>query len=67
MRRREFIGLVGGMAVWPLAVRAQQAAMPMIGFLTTRSANDSTANVAAFRQGLAQTGPVIGAPASAAR
>jgi len=60
MRRRDFIGLVGGTAVWPLAVRAQQAAMPMIGFLTTRSANDSTANVAAFRQGLAQTGYVEG-------
>jgi putative ABC transport system substrate-binding protein len=60
MRRRDYIGLVGGTAVWPLAVRAQQAAMPMIGFLTTRSANDSTANVAAFRQGLAQTGYVEG-------
>jgi putative ABC transport system substrate-binding protein len=56
MRRREFISLVGGAAAaWPLAVRAQSA-MPVVGFLSTRSAKDSVRLVAAFGKGLEETG-----------
>jgi putative tryptophan/tyrosine transport system substrate-binding protein len=61
MRRRDFITLLSGMvAALPTPVRAQQATTPLIGFLSSRSPNESEALVAAFRQGLVETGYVEG-------
>src|SRR6266511_4161658 len=57
MRRREFVTLIGAaVTAWPLAGRAQQPAMMVIGFLSSRSLAESTAVVAAFRQGLRESG-----------
>jgi ABC-type uncharacterized transport system substrate-binding protein len=61
IRRREFVALVGGaVAAWPIAARAQQRALPVIGFLRSTSSADSVHLVEAFRHGLKQAGYVEG-------
>jgi len=60
VKRREFISVIGGAAAWPLAARAQQSAMPVIGFLDPRSPHTLTDQLRAFRQGLKDTGYVDG-------
>jgi putative ABC transport system substrate-binding protein len=60
MRRREFIALAAGGIAWPLAGRAQQRAMPVIGLLSSRAPGDGPQLLAAFRRGLKETGFVEG-------
>jgi putative tryptophan/tyrosine transport system substrate-binding protein len=60
MRRREFVTLLGGAAAWPLAARAQQPALPVVGFMHGGAEQGQEYAVAAFEQGLAETGYVAG-------
>jgi putative ABC transport system substrate-binding protein len=60
MRRREFFSVIGGAAAWPLVASAQQAQMPVVGYLSAASPDAGEPNAAAFRRGLQEAGYVGG-------
>lgn len=60
MRRREFVGVLGGAAAWPVKAKAQQAAVPVIGFLYAGYPGPVTSSLAIFRKGLADAGHIEG-------
>jgi putative ABC transport system substrate-binding protein len=55
LQRRDFLTLLGGAATWPLTARAQQAAMPLIGFLSLGSPEDDSLHINGVRRGLSET------------
>jgi putative tryptophan/tyrosine transport system substrate-binding protein len=60
IERRKFLATLGGAAAWPLAARAQQSALPVIGLLDSRAPGDAPQLLAAIRQGLKDTGCIEG-------
>jgi len=60
MRRRQFLSIVGGAATWPVAAHAQQTGIPVIGFLSSRSPGEAAKVVAAFQDGLSESGHIVG-------
>src|ERR1043165_749270 len=60
MRRRKFLGVLGGAAAWPVGARGQQTAMPVIGFLHSASASTFAEHIPAFHKGLSEAGFVDG-------